>query len=119
MHYILIDYESIQPADLAAVDDAATNVVVFVGAQQNRLPCDFVCAMQTIGDRGRYRYRLSTQLSDGQSSTRSSVTEARNGNRSSPRFALTYARASSNQARAAAGPPRPGGPAGSACPGLY
>ena len=54
MHYILIDYESIQPTDLAAIDDAAANVVVFVGAQQNRLPFDFVCAMQALGDRGRY-----------------------------------------------------------------
>jgi hypothetical protein len=53
VHYILIDYESIQPEDLAGIGAEAI-VVVFVGAQQHRLPFDFACAMQAIGERGRY-----------------------------------------------------------------
>lgn len=53
MRYILIDYESIQPGDLAGIGTEDT-VVVFVGAQQHRLPFDFACSMQAIGDRGRY-----------------------------------------------------------------
>ena len=53
MRCILIDYESIQPTDLDAIGTDQT-VIVFVGAQQHRLPFDFACAMQALGKRGRY-----------------------------------------------------------------
>jgi alkylation response protein AidB-like acyl-CoA dehydrogenase len=54
MIHILIDYESIQPRHLETWADEDTHVTVFVGAHQERLPFDFVAAMQALGARARY-----------------------------------------------------------------
>jgi hypothetical protein len=54
MIHVLIDYESIQPRHLETWADEDTNVTVFVGAHQERLPFDFVAAMQALGARARY-----------------------------------------------------------------
>jgi alkylation response protein AidB-like acyl-CoA dehydrogenase len=54
MIHVLIDFESIQPAYLAGWADADIHVTVFVGAHQERLPFDFVAAMQALGARARY-----------------------------------------------------------------
>lgn len=36
INYILIDYENVQPADLAVLDQARFSVLVFVGASQTK-----------------------------------------------------------------------------------
>ena len=52
-HYVLIDYENVQPKNLAALkDDAkgrAFRVIVFVGANQSKIPKDLVFEMQSFG----------------------------------------------------------------------
>ena len=52
-HYVLIDYENVQPKNLAALkDDAkgrAFRVIVFVGANQGKIPKDLVFEMQSFG----------------------------------------------------------------------
>ncbi len=54
MIHLLIDYESIQPRHLETRAEDDTHVTVFVGAHQERLPFDFVAAMQALGARARY-----------------------------------------------------------------
>jgi uncharacterized LabA/DUF88 family protein len=54
MIQILIDFESIQPRHPETWSDEDTHVTVFVGAHQERLPFDFVAAMQALGARARY-----------------------------------------------------------------
>lgn len=54
MIHVLIDYESIQPRHMETWADEDTHVTVFVGAHQERLPFDFVAAMQALGSRARY-----------------------------------------------------------------
>lgn len=53
-NYILIDYENVQPADLAPLDGHAVKVYVFLGEQQTRLPFDLVSSLQALGDRATY-----------------------------------------------------------------
>ena len=53
-HYILIDYENVQPRNLEVLAKHPVNVFVFVGANQSRLPVDLVTAMQSMGDKGAY-----------------------------------------------------------------
>ena len=54
MNIILIDYENLQPADLVGLQGEDVSVLVFVGAQQNRIPFDFAEAMQQLGTQARY-----------------------------------------------------------------
>ncbi|NEX23840.1 hypothetical protein G3480_26915 [Thiorhodococcus mannitoliphagus] len=54
MRHFLIDYESLQPPDLAGLQGEDVRVLIFVGAQQNRIPFDFANAMQQLGERARY-----------------------------------------------------------------
>jgi hypothetical protein len=51
---VLIDFESVQPASLAALAPEHFQVKVFVGATQSKLPFDLVTAMQQMGDRAEY-----------------------------------------------------------------
>ena len=51
---VLIDFENVQPASLASLEQAHYRVVVFVGATQAKLPFDVVSAIQRMGDRGEY-----------------------------------------------------------------
>ena len=53
MTHVLIDFESIQPRHLAAWADDDTQVTVFVGAHQQRIPFEFAAALQALGTRGR------------------------------------------------------------------
>lgn len=52
-HYVLIDYENVQPKNLAALKDDAKGrsfrVIVFVGANQSKIPKDLVFEMQSFG----------------------------------------------------------------------
>ncbi|MEI8248207.1 MAG: PIN domain-containing protein [Lentisphaerota bacterium] len=51
---ILIDFESVQPAQLAALDHEHFKVIVFVGANQARIPFETVDALQRMGSRAEY-----------------------------------------------------------------
>jgi hypothetical protein len=52
--YVLIDYENVQPRDLALLNGQPAKVIVFVGANQSRLPTDLVLAMQPRGSDGDF-----------------------------------------------------------------
>ncbi len=57
-HYVLIDYENVQPKNLAALKDDAKGrsfrVIVFVGANQGKIPKDLVFEMQSFGSDADY-----------------------------------------------------------------
>ena len=47
-NYILIDFESVQPRQLAALDRDHFKVMLFVGAHQNKLPYEVAAAIQRL-----------------------------------------------------------------------
>ena len=57
-NHVLIDYENVQPQNLAALKDVskghAFKVYVFVGANQSRIPRELVFEMQTLGRDAQY-----------------------------------------------------------------
>ena len=56
-HYILIDYENVQPKSLSVLQDAPNQtfrIMVFVGADQSKLPFDLASSMQGFGDKAQY-----------------------------------------------------------------
>lgn len=53
-NYVLIDFESVQPASLSALEHDLYRVIVFVGATQARLPFEVVSATQRMGERAQY-----------------------------------------------------------------
>ena len=57
-HYVLIDYENVQPKNLAALKEDAKDrsfrVIVFVGATQAKIPRDLVFEMQSFGSDAEY-----------------------------------------------------------------
>ena len=54
--YALIDYENVQPNDLALLrgDRPEVKVKVFLGAHQSKIPVDLARAMQPLGERVEY-----------------------------------------------------------------
>jgi hypothetical protein len=53
-NYVLIDYENVQPDLLHGLDAEHFQVLLFVGANQVKLPFDIVSAMQELGTRASY-----------------------------------------------------------------
>ncbi len=53
-HYVLIDYENVQPGSIDALDKAHFNVIVFVGANQAKIAVELASALQQMGDRAQY-----------------------------------------------------------------
>lgn len=53
MHYILIDHENVQPADLVGMDAGQACVLVFTGAQQ-KVAISLIEAVQALGERGKF-----------------------------------------------------------------
>ena len=56
-HYILIDYENVQTRSLSVlhgVPNQAFRVIIFVGANQSKIPIDLVSSMQSFGDKAEY-----------------------------------------------------------------
>ena len=57
-HHVLIDYENVQPKNLAALkgdsQEVDFRIIVFVGANQTRLPRDLVFEMQSFGSDAQY-----------------------------------------------------------------
>ncbi len=53
-NYVLIDYENVQPDDIAALDHEHFRVIVFLGAHQNKIEFQTVEALQRLGTRAEY-----------------------------------------------------------------
>lgn len=53
-NYVLIDFENVQPTSLAGLEAEHFNVLVFVGASQNKLSFETVAALQRLGPRAEY-----------------------------------------------------------------
>ncbi|HEX8653177.1 MAG TPA: PIN domain-containing protein [Pyrinomonadaceae bacterium] len=57
-NYILIDYESVQPDDIAALQHEHVRVIVFVGPHQTKIAFEKAAALQQMGANAEY-VRLS------------------------------------------------------------
>lgn len=53
-HYVLIDYENVQPSDLALLRDKPFKVKVFLGANQAKIPVTLAAAIQSLGANAEY-----------------------------------------------------------------
>jgi PIN domain len=53
-NYVLIDYENVQPDALSILDAEHFKVMVFVGANQNKLTFEAAAALQRMGDKAEY-----------------------------------------------------------------
>jgi len=53
-NYVLIDFESVQPESLAPLELGHFKLIVFVGANQCKLPFEIAAAMQRMGARAEY-----------------------------------------------------------------
>jgi hypothetical protein len=53
-NYVLIDFENIQPANLQILQHHSFKVIVFVGANQTRIPFELADAMQALGESAKY-----------------------------------------------------------------
>lgn len=53
-NYVLIDFESVRPVQLGLLDQNHFKVVLFVGANQTKLPYEMAVAIQQLGSRAEY-----------------------------------------------------------------
>lgn len=53
-NYVLIDLENVQPESLAQLAQEHFKVLVFVGANQTKLPFEFAASLQQMGSRAEY-----------------------------------------------------------------
>ena len=53
-NYVLIDYENVQPKNLAVLNGHPFSVIVFVGANQQKITFELASALQSLGDNARY-----------------------------------------------------------------
>jgi hypothetical protein len=53
-NYVLIDFESVQPKSLAALEHDHFKVIVFVGASQAKVPFEVATALQRMGANAEY-----------------------------------------------------------------
>jgi hypothetical protein len=53
-NYVLIDYENVQPKDVASLNAHPFKVLVFVGANQKTLRTDLVASLQPLGQSVEY-----------------------------------------------------------------
>ena len=53
-NYVLIDYENVQPTDLALLRDGPFKVRVFLGPNQARIPVSLATALQALGHDAEY-----------------------------------------------------------------
>jgi len=54
IHYVLIDFENVQPESLAGLQQDHFKVLVFVGANQTKIPFKVAQAMQAMGAKAEY-----------------------------------------------------------------
>jgi hypothetical protein len=53
-NYVLIDYENVQPKSLSLLDAHDVQVIVFVGANQAKIPFELALAIQELGEKAKY-----------------------------------------------------------------
>lgn len=53
-NYVLIDFENVHPSNLEFLMQHPFKVLVFVGANQTKIPFELASAMQSLGESGRY-----------------------------------------------------------------
>lgn len=53
-NYVLIDYENVQPTDLALLREGPFKVKVFLGANQAKIPVALAAALQGLGSSAEY-----------------------------------------------------------------
>lgn len=53
-NYILIDYENVQPKNLAILKGHPVKVIVFIGASQAKVPFDLASSLQALGSNAEY-----------------------------------------------------------------
>ena len=53
-NYILIDYENVQPKNLAILNGHPVKVIVFVGANQGKVPFELASSLQALGENAEY-----------------------------------------------------------------
>lgn len=53
-HYVLVDYENVKAVDLRELKREDVRVIVFLGANQQKLPSELAIQMQALGERGEY-----------------------------------------------------------------
>ena len=53
-NYVLIDYENVQPAAMAVLNEEHFKVIVFVGANQTKVTFEVASALQQMGGRAEY-----------------------------------------------------------------
>ena len=53
-NYVLIDFENVQPKNLSILAAHPFTVLVFIGANQTKVPRHVAVAMQALGERARY-----------------------------------------------------------------
>jgi len=53
-NYVLIDYENVQPTDIAMLRDGPFKVRVFLGANQAKIPVALAAALQGLGANAEY-----------------------------------------------------------------
>ena len=53
-NYVLIDFENVQPRNLGILADHPFQVLVFIGANQTRVPRNVAVAMQSLGKKAQY-----------------------------------------------------------------
>ena len=53
-HYVLVDFENVQPRNLGLLRGSGFRIKVFLGSQQGKLDVDFVRALQAFGDDAEY-----------------------------------------------------------------
>ena len=54
VNYVLIDFENVQPRNLEILRHHSFRVLVFVGANQSKVPIDLATAMQALGASAQY-----------------------------------------------------------------
>jgi len=54
INYVLIDFENVQPESLAGLQQDHFKVLVFVGANQTKVPFEVAHAMQSMGGKAEY-----------------------------------------------------------------
>jgi hypothetical protein len=53
-NYVLVDYENVQPKDLALLTDDPFRVKVFLGPNQSKIPVSLAAALQVLGSNAEY-----------------------------------------------------------------
>jgi hypothetical protein len=53
-NYVLIDFENVRPKNLEILAGHPFKVILFVGANQTKVPFDLAAAMQTLGEKANY-----------------------------------------------------------------